>query len=327
MTGPVINVFAFDGEGRGVRAPSPEEARPEAYMWIHIDINDEDARTCLIDQLKLEHWAAETLLATDTRPRCEIFGVAAAVNLRGINHNPGDVPEDMVSVRMWITSERIVSARLRRLAAIGDVRAAIEEGRARAPTPGALVALIAARLADNMTPTITELNDNIDDFEEQVLDDPGEISRTKLAQLRRTAILIRRFVAPQREALNRLALEVFPWSREEDRRRIREAADMTTRIAEELDAARERAAIVQDQITDARAVSLNRSMLVLSIAAVVFLPLNLLAGMFGMNVGGIPFAQSGLGFWVIGVVLSVLGVGGIWLFKRLGWLEWGDGGG
>jgi zinc transporter len=67
-------------------------------------------------------------------------------------------------------------------------------------------------------------------------------------------------------------------------------------------------------------------MLVLSIAAVVFLPLNLLASMFGMNVGGVPFGQSAFGFWVIGVVLSVLGVGGVLLFKRLGWLEWGDGG-
>jgi zinc transporter len=321
MTSPILHVFTFDREGRGARAASAREAKAEAFVWIHVDANDPETRGCLMEQLGLEHWAADTLLASDTRPRCEMFGEAAVVNLRGINHNPGDEPEDMVSLRMWIAKERVVTARLRRLGAIGDVRAAIDDGRARIPTPGALVATIAARLADHMTPTIIELNDGIDDFEEQVLDDPADISRSKLAQLRRTAIIIRRFVAPQREALNRLALEVVPWSREEDRRRLREAADMTTRIAEELDAARERAAIVQDQITDARAVSLNRSMLVLSIAAVVFLPLNLLASMFGMNVGGVPFGQSGVGFWVIGVVLSLLGVGGVWLFKRLGWLD------
>jgi zinc transporter len=152
------------------------------------------------------------------------------------------------------------------------------------------------------------------------VEDPVKISRAALAALRRQAILLRRYVAPQREALNRLSLEVVPWSSDQDRRRFREAADMTMRIAEEIDAARERAAIVQDQIYDARAVALNRSTLVLSIAAVVFLPLNLLAGMLGMNVAGIPLAESPWGFWVISGVLVVLGVLGVYLFRRIGWL-------
>jgi zinc transporter len=316
---PVLHVFAFDGEGRG--RPAQEVAAPkDGFHWVHLDIADPSAPQCLLAQLGLAPWTADLLLAADTRPRCDMYGEAALVNLRGINHNPGDEPEDMVSLRMWVESSRLISARMRRLHAVEDVREAIAEDRARAPTPGALVALIAMRLVDRMTPTITELNDAVDGFEEQVLDDARVISRAELAQHRRTAILIRRFVAPQREALNRLALEVVPWSTEADRRRFREAADMTTRAAEELDAARERAALVQDQITDARAQALNRSILILSVAAVVFLPLNLLAGMFGMNVGGIPFSESPWGFWIITAILALIGGVGGWLFKRIGWL-------
>jgi zinc transporter len=319
MTSPVLHVIAFDREGRGHR--TDDVAAPaEGFVWIHLDISDPDARARLLEQLGLEDWAVDLLLAADTRPRCDVHGDAASVNLRGINHNPGDEPEDMVSLRMWATPKRLVTARLRRLLAVEDVRAAIEEGRARAATPGALIALIGMRLADRMAPTITELNDAIDELEEQVLDDARVISRAALAQLRRTAILLRRFVAPQREALNRLALEIVPWSTDADRRRLREAADMTTRIAEELDAARERAALVQDQIVDARAHAMNRSILILSIAAVVFLPLNLLAGMLGMNVGGVPFAESPWGFWIITVILAVIGGVGGWLFQKTGWL-------
>jgi zinc transporter len=320
MFKPVLHVIAFDSKGVGHAVASPQAAGDAAYVWIHLDANEEGARPCMLDQLALEEGTADALLARDTRPRCEMFGDAASVNLRGINHNPGDEPEDMVSVRLWATPKRLVTARFRPILAIDDVRAAIEQGRARAPTPGALIALIATKLADHMTPTITELNETVDEFEEQVVENPAAVSRAALAQLRRTAILIRRYVAPQREALNRLSLEVVSWSTEQDRRRIREAADMTTRIAEEIDAARERAAIVQEQIWDARAQFTNRSMLILSVATVVFLPLNLLAGLFGMNVAGVPLADSPWGFWIISGVLLVIGAIGGWVFKQIGWL-------
>lgn len=320
MSDPVLHIFTFDKKGHGVRVDDPAGAPGQAFVWIHVDASSDGAKAFLSDRLGLDSAAVDVLLAEESRPRCETFGDAASVNLRGVNHNPGDEPEDMVSLRMWVTPDRLVTTRYRPLLAIADVRIAFETGHAAAPTPGALIALIALRLADRMTPTIAELNDLIDEFEEQVAEDATVISRTKLAQQRRAAILIRRFVAPQREALNRLSLEIMPWSTDADRRRLREAADMTTRLAEELDAVRERAAIVHDQVIDARAVSLNRSMLILSVATVVFLPLNLVAGLFGMNVGGIPLAESPWGFWIIsGVLLLIGGVGG-WLFKRIGWL-------
>jgi zinc transporter len=89
-------------------------------------------------------------------------------------------------------------------------------------------------------------------------------------------------------------------------------------MAEELEAIRDRAQIVQDQIMDRRAETMNSQMLLLSIVAAIFLPLGLLTGLLGVNVGGIPLANSSWGFAIVCAILIVVSIGQIWLFKRLG---------
>ncbi len=91
-----------------------------------------------------------------------------------------------------------------------------------------------------------------------------------------------------------------------------------TRLGEELDAIRDRAQVVHDQIMDNRAEIMNRQMLVLSVVAAVFLPLGLITGLLGINVGGIPLASDPSGFWVVcGLLVAVCGFQ-LWLFRRMG---------
>ncbi len=100
---------------------------------------------------------------------------------------------------------------------------------------------------------------------------------------------------PQRDALSTLAIEDLPWLSERDRSQLREATDRITRLAEELDAIRERAAVVQDQLVERRAEAMNHNMMILAVVAAVFLPLGLLTGLLGINVGGMPGAGDQLG--------------------------------
>ena len=98
---------------------------------------------------------------------------------------------------------------------------------------------------------------------------------------------------------------------------LREATDRITRLAEELDAIRERAAVVQDQLVERRAEAMNHSMLVLAVVAAVFLPLGLLTGLLGINVGGIPGANADWAFWAVCAILGLVTVFNLWLYRRL----------
>ncbi|GKX35238.1 MAG: zinc transporter ZntB [Rhizobiaceae bacterium MnEN-MB40S] len=318
---PGSTVFLFDGTGHGTRLTLDEldkadTSAPGAFTWVHLNRMNEKAlrwlRKCGIDL-----HVFEALTAAETRPRCTLHENGVLLNLRGINIDPGEEPEDMIDIRLWIEDSDVISLGWRPLAAIRDLIEAIEAERA--PTsPGDLVSRLALRLADRIDPTVSELNEQIDDIEEQVLDDIDEVSRPLLANVRRTAIVLRRYMFPQRDALSTLEIEDIEWLSLRDRSRIREAAERMMRLGEELDAIRDRAQVVHDQVMDNRAERMNRQMLVLSVVAALFLPLSLLTGLLGINVGGMPGLNDHWAFAIVCAVLVVMGLFEIWLFRKIG---------
>lgn len=254
-------------------------------------------------------------MAAETRPRCTVIGEGALINFRGVNLNEGADPEDMISARLWVEQNKIVGVWLRPLKAVSDILESVNANRAPRTT-GGFIATLALRLIDRMEPVVSELNERVDGLEERILDEEIPDLQSELTSIRRRSIIIRRFIFPQRDALTTLHLEELPWLDDRDRGRIAEAVDRITRLAEELNAIRERAVAVQDQIVERRASLLNRNMLLLAIFTVVFLPLQFLTGLLGMNVEGIPGAKHPLAFTIVTVAMAVIAGLTYWLLRR-----------
>jgi zinc transporter len=91
-------------------------------------------------------------------------------------------------------------------------------------------------------------------------------------------------------------------------------------LEEDLDAARERAQIVQEELAARISEQINRNMYVLSIVAAVFLPLRLITGYLGINVGGIPGTDGRWSFALVGIGLGLIALLEVWLLRRLRWI-------
>lgn len=307
----------FDGAGGMRRMDGAAAAVPEAgFDWVHLRHGDEGAVAGLA-ALGLDEVVIHALTAQETRPRCTVHGNGVVLVLRGVNLNPGADPEDMISVRLWLEERRVIGVWLRPLYAVGDLLAA--GGRGQGPlSPGDFVAKLALRLADRAEPAVAALNETVDDLETALDAGEGTHMRRRLSDTRRTAILLRRYMVPQRDALTTLEIEDLPWLGHSDRMRLREAAERVSRLGEELDAIRDRSQVVQDQIMDRRSEVMNRQMLLLSVVAAVFLPLGLLSGMLGMNVGGVPGANAPVAFWIVTALMAAIGLG-LWaVFRWMG---------
>ena len=308
------------GKAKAVSLPDMASSTvKEGYLWIHLDGNSESCRAWLRDDPDVDPLAERTLLGGDARPRTIAHEEDILINLRGVNLNPGSEPEDMIGIRFFVEPRRIISVERRPLKATADLAERMKTQIVPA-TPGGFLAIYALSIADRMAPTITDLNEQVDALEELV--EGGKIgdSRQRLSDLRRDAIMLRRYLAPQRDALNTLALQTVSWITPDDRLRIREAADQATRVNEELEAIRERCAIVKDQLTDQRAEEMNRNMMLLSVVAAIFLPLGLISGMMGINVGGMPWVDNGMGFWIVSAIVVSIGALLLGLFKWAKWL-------
>lgn len=317
----LLLAFVLDGKGGGQKITLDEIATldpAEGWLWAHFNATDEEARHWLEHESGLDPFVVNQLLSEMTRPRLAQIEGGALLNLRGINLNENAEPEDMVSIRMWIGDKRIISTRLRKLKAVADVEQRIEKGNGP-KNGGELVTMLAGRLLDLMEPTFRELDEVVDEAEDEVVTAPDPSLRGRLVDIRRRAIMLRRYIAPQRDALGALRAADFGWIDGVSRRHLQDACDRLTRFVEELDSVRERAQIIHDELKNSMADKLNRNMYVLSIVAAVFLPLGFLTGLFGINVGGIPGAEMPMAFVWFSVILAVIVSVQVALFR---WLKW-----
>ena len=286
---------------------------------MHLDRTHPRAVAWLEGAAGIGELAREALLAADTRPRATPYDGGLMLNLRGVNLNPGADPEDMLSVRLWVRPGLAVSTRRFPMLAVRDLRAAIEAGHG--PTgEGSFVVLLALRLLDRMGPVLQGLDERLDDLEESLLErESGEL-RSALRGFRREVVQLRRYIGPQREALAALALADLAWLEAADRHRLREALDRVTRYVEDLDAERERAALLADELLGLLSERMNRTMYLLTVVAALFLPLGFVTGLLGINVAGLPGTDTDWAFVAVcGMLVGLCGVE-LWLLRRLKWI-------
>jgi zinc transporter len=321
-TSGLIFGYILDGDGGGTAVDwqSVSRWRPEqGPLWIHLDYADEKVAQWLQTESKLDALSYEILMEQDTRPRFITIKNGFLLILRGVNCNPGSDPEDMVTLRMCFNENRIITMRHRRVMAINDIHESIEAGTGPKSSVDFLTMAV-DRIVDRMGDVIADIDDQVDELEDSVLTAESYELRSRLARIRRQCISLRRYIAPQREVLARLQSERLEWFGDKIKSHLRELAERTARFVEDLDSARDRAAITQEELNNRLSEQMNKAMYLLSIVAAIFLPLGLLTGLLGINVGGIPGAENKWAFLMVTVFLVFIALLLIGLFRRIKWL-------
>ena len=295
-------------------------ANPQAddIHWVHIDLRNEPSIEWLRNDSGLDQAIIDGLAAEETRPRSSSTDTGVFVVLRGVNMNPGEDAEDMVSVRLWIEPRRIISVRRLPILSVQDVYKEIKAGTGPKSAGEFLTDLI-ERLADRIGNFVNAIEDNMSEAEDSLGAANHNEFRSTLGSLRRQIAQVRRFLAPQRDALDRLNHVTAKVLSERDRQRLREESDRVSRYLEDLDLARERAVVLQEAFVSQLAQEQNTRMYVLSVVAAIFLPLTFWTGLLGMNVGGLPWIEDSAGFVLSVLVMLVSGILMIAFFKYKKW--------
>ena len=291
----------------------------QGILWVHIDVNDDPSRRWLRDHSELDSTIVDALLADETRPRSFSTEQGLLIVLRGVNTNPGDDPEDMVSIRLWIEHDRIISTRRRALLSVSDIRNSLQQGNGPKSSGGFLAALT-GKLADRIGDFVDSIEDRLGDAEDKMATQDQTEFRQSITALRRQIASVRRFLAPQRDALDRLYRQPGAWFSAEDVQEFREEADRITRYLEDLELARERTMVLREEFLGQLAQEQNSRMYVLSVVAAIFLPLTFVTGLLGMNVGGLPGLDSPNGFLGSIATMVIAGAGLLAFFRWKKWL-------
>jgi len=317
----LICAFDLDGKGGGrqlnwLEVNEPQQA--DVVRWIHLDHTARDSRSWLATKSGLDEPIIDAMLETETRPRCLQTGDGILLVMRGVNLNPEAESEDMVSIRVWLNSERIITTRHRKIQSIQKIRDELLGGTGPANQSGFLEKVI-TYLGDNIAGVIESLDESLDKLEASTEPNGAPCLRGQLGGLRRKTAYLRRFLTPQREALDRLSRSQSELLSPDSVAEIHQEANRMVLFVEELDLARERAMVIREEMISNLAQDQNSKMFLLSLVAAVFLPLSFLSGVMGMNTAGLPGSENTMGFWIVTALMLLIGIGILLAFR---WKRW-----
>ena len=322
MSDAFICAYTLNGDGSCTaldEAGVAARAAADTPVWVHLSARSSEARRWLEKEAQLpDDTLIEALLAEDTRPRMQTREDGVLLILRGVNLNDNAEPEDMVSIRIWVESYRFISVQLRTLGGVQDMQRRLESGVGPKDIGDLVTTFIEGSIV-RMSPVMGDLADGIDELEDRILQMDLSGIREKIVSTRRQAIIFNRFLAPQRDIVQRLTEASIPWLEEHDILRLREAQNEITRFVEDLQALRERSHSVQEEVANILTERLNRNTYVFSLIAAIFLPLSFLTGLLGINVPGIPGADDPEAFLVFCGILIAVVIAQVAVFKKLRW--------
>ncbi|KGD78149.1 zinc transporter ZntB [Pantoea agglomerans] len=308
----------LDGKGGMIPIAEDEVIQCEQPCWLHLNYTHRKSAEWLQSTPQIPDTVRDALAGDSMRPRVSRLGDGFMIVLRSVNHNSDARRDQLVVMRVFINDKLIVSTRRRKVSAVDEVLTDLQNGNGPIDCGSWLVDVCDA-LTDHTSEFIEELHDKIIELEDALLDQRMP-ARGELGLLRKQLIVMRRYMAPQRDVYARLASEKLAWMDDSERRRMQDIADRLGRGLDDLDAGVARTAILADEVASAMAESMNRRTYTMSLMAMIFLPATFLTGLFGVNLGGIPGGEWKYGFSIFCLLLVALAVGVAGYLRKRRWL-------
>ena len=312
--------FGADGRGQAVSAEQAvawldREAVAEGFVWLHFNLAHAVTERWLREHVSLSEVFHDALHEKSRSTRVELDDDTLVAIVNDVHYNFAFEPSDISTLWLSVTPRLMVSARLQPLRSIDRLREAVKQGSAVRSTVELLVHLMHDQ-GDVLVDIVRSVTAQVDGLEDHLRAGRLGKQRADLGALRRLLVRLQRLLAPEPSALFRLLQKPPSWIREEDLQDLRHSTEEFSVALRDMAALEERIKLLHEEIAGRVAEQNNRSLFVLTVVTVLALPINIVAGLMGMNVGGVPFAQHPHGFWMVVGIIATFGVVALWLAFR-----------
>ncbi|PQA76082.1 transporter [Rhodoferax sp. TS-BS-61-7] len=320
----LIYGFVFDKEGLATPTGSEDalrwlaRANPEdgGFVWLHFNLSHTASAKWLQDHLQLSDLFHESLTDGSRSTRVELDDDTLVAVVNDVHYDFAFEPSDISTLWLSVGPRLVVSARLQPLRSIDRLRDAVRRGE-QLMSPVALLVHLMHDQGDVLINIVRNTTARVDAIEDKLLAGRLETKRANLGALRRLLVRLQRLLAPEPAALFRLLRKPPQWIAEEDLGDLRQSTEEFNVALSDMAALQERIKLLQEEIAGRVAEANNRSLFVLTIVTVLALPINIIAGLLGMNVGGIPLAEHPQGFWwVVALIVTFTVVAGYIAIRR-----------
>lgn len=279
---------------------------PDAVAWLHFNLSDARARRWLLDATFLPESLRDLWREHDGHRRVEIVDDGLLLVVNDFSYEDASDPSEVAPVWCFAGKQLLITARLHPIKSADELRL-----RMRSHFSAASGIDLAAQLLDIRSSRVKRLADEmtaqLDDVEDKILAGNIEQQRELLGRNRRLCARLRREFAPERSDLNRFLHRPTSALEAADREALQSCTDTLAFALEEIAELYERAKLLQEELASRLAENTGRNLYVLSILTAVLLPMTLVSGIFGMNVGGLPGLHGDSSFWWVMLLIFASG--------------------
>jgi magnesium transporter len=263
---------------------------PDALVWVDLEAPDEHEVAVLSEVFDFHHLTIEDCLNTYVDPpKIDDYGDYLYLIVQGIvfTAEPGTNAEafEITELNVYLGRTFVVTFHQRPIAATSAARERCERA-SPLPARGAdwLMHTLLDTLVDQLLPAVEAIDETIAELHDQALDRPDRVLMVRLAALKRTTLRFRRLVTPQRDLINRLSRGDFPnLIRPETHMHFRDIYDHMMRLDGMIEGLRD----LNEGAISAYLATINNRLSeitkALSVTGTIFLPLTLVASIFGTN--------------------------------------------
>jgi zinc transporter len=316
--------FLFESGGAGVAIDlehtlrwlaQPTQAEGD-FVWLHFNLSDAAAEPWIRANLAVVPEFFEALHAGSRSTRIEDASDTLVAVVNDVAFEFAFDPSEIASLWIDVGPRIAVSARIHPLRSIDRLRQAVKEG-CRFGSSVAFLNRLLHDQGDVLVRIVREATLRVDAVEDGLLAGRLQPKRVELGKLRRVLVRLQRLLAPEPGALFRLLRQPPPWVTTQALEDLRQATEEFTLIIRDLAELQERIKLLQEEIAAQVGEQTNRSLFTLTVVTVLALPINIVTGLLGMNVGGIPLAQEPHGFHVIvGIIVTFTLLAGWLAFRK-----------
>jgi zinc transporter len=268
------------------------------FIWLHFNLSHSATGHWLREHAGLSDRFHEELSGGSRSARIDRDGEALLAVLNDVTYDFQYEAKEVETLWMSVGARLVVSARLRPLRAVDQLRSEVRRGAVVDNSIDLLDRLLQTQ-ADELQAIVRKAGERLDDIEDAVLAGSHRAHARELARLRRLMVRLQRLLTPEPAALARVIARPPAWMGPADLPHLVQANEEFTLVLRDIAALQERVRLVQDECATRLNEENGRSLFTLTMVTVLALPINLVSGLFGMNVGGIPLAEHPAGFWLM----------------------------
>ena len=294
-------------------APGP--GVPSEFLWLHFSLSNAGSEPWLRKYLTLPDSFYESLHSDVDATHLEQEGDSLVARIHDVLFDfTFDAP--VATTTLCVKPRVLVSAHARPWRSIEQLRTAVQGGQIfRSPIE--ILARLLRDQANVLVDIVRKAKKRMSPLEEQLLAKRVFVSRSELGSLRRMLVRLQRLLAPEPAAFFRLLSRPPDWISPDQLQNLQQAAERFSNAIGDTAALVERVKQLQEELAALVSEQTNRTLFVLTMVTVLALPINLVASLFGMNVGGIPLNQHPYGFFlVLSPLLLLTSSLAYWAFVR-----------